>query len=157
VTYILDGLDPTQDGWRRLDELPGSEVVTGIPGFMQSNYGRAFTNGHGNFEVIAPGHGNQLWFWWCNSNLGRIWNGPFAIGWDDFMSPIKAVHLIQLHRRGNQSPQNDFLMVLETGVAERGPARYGAGQMYGSRRANDPEPGPWSFPAPIRGWNRSDL
>ena len=157
VTYALDVLDPTQNRWSELATLPRSDTVMGIPGFIQSNYGREFPGGHGNFEVIAPGPGNQLLFWWCNSNLGRTWNGPFPISWDNFPYSIKAVHLIQLHRRGNQSSADDFLMILETGLVGMEPAPYGAGQLFWSRRNNNPAPGPWSFPEAITEWNRDDI
>lgn len=79
--------------WSGATTLPGSDVASGVPGFIQSRIGTP-----GNFEVVAPHASGGLAHWWRdNGQPGQPWSNPTRFG----QGAPAAASLIQSNYGGN--------------------------------------------------------
>lgn len=125
--------------WIRAVELPNSDSVGGMPGFIQSSFGTE-NGGHGNFEVIAPARNGGLLGWWRQNGPPWTWT-PYSDSLGDANQRLRALHLIQdFSVRVGDAPvvHKPFTAVGETFA----PNGIGFGRLIEYTKAAQP---PWNF------------
>jgi hypothetical protein len=101
--------------WLQAQELDGSDLVNGIPGFIQSSFGTE-NGGHGNFEVVAPARSGGLLCWWRQDMPPWNWNS-YGYNVGDATQVLKTVHLVQQYSvqiAGRPIIHQPFIAVGET-------------------------------------------
>lgn len=127
--------------WVQAGELPDSERVVGLPGFMQSFFG-IDSLGHGNFEVWAPDREGGLVAWW------RLGGPPWT--WSIYQQPgtwptqpqLRTIHLEQewnVRAVGASVMTSPFVAIGETA----GPNAIGFGDLILYYRDHGPS-GVWT-------------